>query len=96
MGRPSKPAGLLKSEGKSHRTKQELAFRKQQEEATLTGKKLEEPRAVKDLKIAHATFLKTRRLLDAINKNESLSVRSPAGTAPIHRSLQMPRNPFRC
>lgn len=72
MGRPSKPAGLLKSEGKSHRTKQELAFRKQQEEATLTGKKLEEPRAVKDLKIAHATFLKTRRLLDAINKNDEL------------------------
>ena len=72
MGRPSKPAELLKSEGKSHRTKQELAFRKQQEEATLTGKKLEEPRAVKDLKIAHATFLKTRRLLDAINKNAEL------------------------
>ena len=71
MGRPSKPAELLKSEGKSHRTKQELAFRKQ-EEATLTGKKLEEPRAVKDLKIAHATFLKTRRLLDAINKNDEL------------------------
>lgn len=72
MGRPSKPAELLKSEGKSHRTKQELAFRKQQEEATLTGKKLEEPRAVKDLKIAHATFLKTRRLFDAINKNDEL------------------------
>lgn len=72
MGRPSKPAELLKSEGKSHRTKQELAFRKQQEEATLTGKKLEEPRAVKNLKIAHATFLKTRRLLDAINKNDEL------------------------
>lgn len=72
MGRPSKPAELLKSEGKSHRTKQELAFRKQQEEATLTGKKLEEPRAVKDLKIAHSTFLKTRRLLDAINKNDEL------------------------
>ena len=72
MGRPSKPAELLKSEGKSHRTNQELAFRKQQEEATLTGKKLEEPRAVKDLKIAHATFLKTRRLLDAINKNDEL------------------------
>ena len=72
MGRPSKPAELLKSEGKSHRTKQELAFRKQQEEATLTGKKLEEPRAVTDLKIAHATFLKTRRLLDAINKNDEL------------------------
>ena len=72
MGRPSKPAELLKSEGKSHRTKQELAFRKQQEEATLTGKKLEEPRAVKDLKIAHVTFLKTRRLLDAINKNDEL------------------------
>lgn len=72
MGRPSKPAELLKSEGKSHRTKQELAFRKQQEEATLTGKKLEEPRAVKDLKIAHATFLKTRRLLEAINKNDEL------------------------
>ena len=72
MGRPSNPAELLKSEGKSHRTKQELAFRKQQEEATLTGKKLEEPRAVKDLKIAHATFLKTRRLLDAINKNDEL------------------------
>ena len=72
MGRPSKPAELLKSEGKSHRTKQELAFRKQQEEATLTGKKLEEPRAIKDLKIAHATFLKTRRLLDAINKNDEL------------------------
>ena len=72
MGRPSKPAELLKSEGKPHRTKQELAFRKQQEEATLTGKKLEEPRAVKDLKIAHATFLKTRHLLDAINKNDEL------------------------
>lgn len=72
MGRPSKPAELLKSEGKSHRTKQELAFRKQQEEATLTGKKLEEPAAIKKLKIAHATFLKTRRLLEAINKNDEL------------------------
>ena len=72
MGRPSKPVEILKSEGKSHRTKQELAFRKQQEEATLTGKKIEEPRAIKDLKIAHTTFLKTRRLLEAINKNDEL------------------------
>lgn len=72
MGRPSKPAELLKCEGKSHRTKQELAFRKQQEEATLTGKKLEEPESIKKLKIAHTTFLKTRRLLEAINKNDEL------------------------
>ena len=72
MARPSKPVELLKSEGKSHRTKSELAFRKRQEAETLTGKKLQEPAAIKKLKIAHETFMKTRRLLDAINKNDEL------------------------
>lgn len=72
MARPSKTAEILKSEGKSHRTKQELAFRRQQEEATLTGKALQEPGELKKLKIAHATFLKTKRLLEAIHKNDEL------------------------
>ena len=96
MGRPSKPAELLKSEGKSHRTKQELAFRKQQEEATLTGKKLEEPRAIKDLKIAHATFLKRGVCLRRSTKMMISTARPPAGTAPIRRSLRMQRNLSRC
>lgn len=72
MARPSKPVDVIEAEGKSHRTKKEKAYRKQQEEATLTGRKMQEPAEVKADRIAHLTFLRTRRLLQAIDKDDEL------------------------
>lgn len=72
MARPSKSVAVLKKEGKSHRTKAELAAREAVEQECLTGRKLQEPAAIKKQKTAHDTFLKTRRLLDAVGKNDEI------------------------
>ena len=40
MARPSKSVAVLKKEGKSHRTKAELAAREAAEQECLTGRKL--------------------------------------------------------
>lgn len=72
MGRPSKSVDVLKSEGKSHRTKEELAAREKAENAALTGIKIHEFPSVKNDSVAHAEFRRVKKLLDAVGKNDAL------------------------
>lgn len=72
MPTPPKPAKLIAIEGKSHRTKKELRERKKAEAALLTGKTLKETEEVKNNKIAHKEFLRIRKLLQSIEKNDDL------------------------
>lgn len=65
------PASMLKDAG-GHRTKAEIAMRKKAEEGLLTGQKLREDASVKRNLLAHEAFLKTRRLLSAIGKDDAL------------------------
>jgi hypothetical protein len=67
-GRPSKPIALVKG----HRTKAEIAVRKKNEEALLTGTKLQEWPEVKANPEAHKEFLRVRKLLHSINKDDDL------------------------
>ena len=53
MARPSKPASVIKLEGKSHRTKKELRNREQAENSLLSGMKLKESEEVKNNPKAH-------------------------------------------
>ena len=71
-GRPSKPFTVLSSEKKSHRTKAELAKRKSEEQALLTGQKLKENKEVKGNPVAHKEFRRIVKLLDAIQKNDAI------------------------
>lgn len=72
MGRPSKSTEVLKSEGKSHRTKAELAAREAAEKAVLTGVKIREFPSVKKDSVAHAEFRRVSKLMDAVGKNDAL------------------------
>lgn len=72
MSRPPKPFAVLKSEGRSHRTKSELEQRKKAEEALLTGLPLKEREEVKKNKKAHQEFLKINKILKEIEKNDAL------------------------
>lgn len=72
MARPSKPAKVIEYEKKSHRTKAELQKRKQEEQKLLTGKKMKERKEVKGNKAAHAEFLRIKKLMEAIQKNDAL------------------------
>ena len=71
-GRPPKPFTVLSSEGKSHRTKAELAQRKNEEQALLTGQKLKESREVKENPVAHKEFRRVIKLLETIKKNDAI------------------------
>lgn len=72
LGRPSKPFAVLSSEKKSHRTKAELAKRKNEEQALLTGQKLKENKEVKENPVAHKEFRRIVKLLDAMQKNDAI------------------------
>ena len=72
MPTPPKPAKLIAIEGKSHRTKKELREREKAEAALLTGKTLKETEEVKNNKIAHKEFLRIRKLMQSIEKNDDL------------------------
>ncbi|MDO5548320.1 MAG: hypothetical protein Q4F79_07510 [Eubacteriales bacterium] len=72
MGRPSKPAVLLQQEGKSHRTKSELASRKHAEESMLSGKRIKADEAIKSDPIAYDQFRKVKKLMAAIEKDDEL------------------------
>lgn len=72
MARPSKPASVISIEGKSHRTKAELAVRREAEAALLTGKKIKEKPEVKSNQIAHAAFRHIVPLMRAIGKDDDL------------------------
>ena len=72
MARPSKPVSVLKAEKKSHRTKAELSKRQAQEAKTLSGIGLRERPEVKQVKAAHKEFIRVRKLLKNIEKDDSL------------------------
>ena len=72
MGRPSKSAEVLKSEGKSHRTKAEISKREAEERALLTGIKMRESADVKADEEAHKEFRRVIRILSAVGKNDAL------------------------
>lgn len=68
MTRPSIPIELVKG----HRTKAEIETRKEAEKALLTGTPLKEWNNTKNNKIAHKEFLRIKKLLQAINKDDGL------------------------
>ena len=72
MPTPPKPFSVLKSEGKSHRTKKELKIREQGEKALSTGTALKERQEVKKNKIAHKEFKRINELLSYIEKNDAI------------------------
>ena len=72
MARPAKTAGVIKAEGKSHRTKAELEARKNAEQAVLSGKPLFERSEVGSNKTAHKEFLRVSKLMTKIGKNDAL------------------------
>lgn len=72
MARPTKSVEVIKLEKKSHRTKQELAFREAAEKSTLTGNQIIETADVKSDKEAHREFLRCRRLLRLIEKDDEI------------------------
>lgn len=72
MPTPSKPFEVLSSEKKSHRTKAELALRRDGESELISGKKLKENKDVKADPVAHAEFMRLNKILKAINKNDDI------------------------
>ena len=72
MARPPKPFTVLKNEGKSHRTKSEMKMREEGEKKLLTGQKLREHQEVKENEVAHKEFLRIKKLLEKIEKNDAL------------------------
>lgn len=72
MPTPTKPVIVLENEKKSHRTKEELALRKQGEAALQTGKKLTERPEVRAVPAAHREYRRLYPLLEAIGKNDAL------------------------
>lgn len=68
MARSTLPIELVKG----HRTKAEIETRKEAEKALLTGTPLKEWDNTKNNKIAHKEFLRIKKLLQAINKDDGL------------------------
>ena len=71
-GRPPKPFTVLSTEKRSHRTKAELAQRKNEEQALLSGQRLKESEEVRDNPVAHKEFRRVLKLLKAIQKNDAI------------------------
>lgn len=71
-GRGSKPAQLIKLEGKSHRTKSELEHREKMEKALYTGISFKESPAVKSDPVAHKEFLRLKKLYKNIEYVDGL------------------------
>jgi hypothetical protein len=69
---PPKPFSVLKSEGKSHRTKKELKLREEGEKALSTGIALKARSEVKKNKIANKEFKRINELLKKIEKNDAI------------------------
>jgi len=72
MPTPSKPANVIRMEGKSHRTKRELKERERAEEQLLTGRILRETDEVKANPVAHKEFQRIKKLLKSIEKDDDL------------------------
>ena len=63
---------VLASEGKSHRTKKELALRKAGEASTLTGETMRERKDVRANEVAHKEFMRLRKLFRKIEKDDAI------------------------
>lgn len=72
MGRPSKSAILIENEGKSHRTKAEIASRKEAEQAALTGTRMREYPEVREDEVAHAEYRRIKKILSSVGKDDSI------------------------
>ncbi|MGE5415884.1 MAG: hypothetical protein ACM3UZ_03835 [Acidobacteriota bacterium] len=73
MPRPPKSIHLIKSEGnKRHLTKKEIEHREKAEKALLTGSSLKEWPEIRKSKVAHKEFLRLKKLLKAIEKDDAL------------------------
>jgi phage terminase small subunit len=72
MPTPPKPFSVLKSEKKSHRTKEELKQREKGESALATGVAIRERPEVKENPIAHKEFQRINKLLKNIEKNDAI------------------------
>lgn len=72
MARPSKPVEVIKSEKKSHRTKAELRKRQQEEKNLLSGIEMKERPEVRKNPSAHKEYLRLKKLLKEIEKNDAL------------------------
>ena len=72
MPTPTKPFAVLKSEGKSHRTKAELKLREEGEKALTSDLKMKMKKEVKKNKIAKKEFQRLDTLLTNIDKNDAL------------------------
>lgn len=73
MPTPPKPIVVLETEKKSHRTKAEKEQRRKAEEALLTGQAMREKPQVKKNDTAHKEFLRIKKLLEKIDKNDDLN-----------------------
>ncbi|WP_167751425.1 P27 family phage terminase small subunit [Lentibacillus salicampi] len=82
-GRSSKPIQLIKSEGKSHRTKAELEHREKAEKSLYTGTNFREDPATKADPVAHKEFLRLRKLYKQIEFVDGLD------QATINRYCQL-------
>lgn len=72
MPTPTKPAKVLEMEKRSHRTKKEIAQRRNAEASLLTGVSLKEKKETKENPIAHKEFKRIRTLLKSIEKDDDL------------------------
>lgn len=72
MPTPTKPINVIQMEGRSHRTKKEIKQRKKAEEALLTGQRIRERQGTKENENAHKEFLRIKKLLEKIEKNDDL------------------------
>jgi phage terminase small subunit len=68
----AKPTNLLRLEGRGHRTKAELEYRERGEKALSVGGAINESAQVKADKIAHAEFLRLKRLYSKIEFVDAL------------------------
>lgn len=72
MPTPKKAAEVIEQTGKAHKTKTELAARKRAEEAALTGEPLKETPQTKSNKLAHGEFLRMKKLLRKLKKDDDI------------------------
>lgn len=72
MPTPKKAAAVLSMEKTAHKTKKEIAQRKQAEQAALTGKALKEAAETKENELAHKEFRRMSALLKEIQKNDDI------------------------
>lgn len=72
MPTPPKPVNVIRLEKKSHRTSKELLERERAENSLLTGEILKESREVKENELAHKEFLRIKKLLKKVDKDDDL------------------------